>query len=79
MLIRNQQVPFTIYEGTDNNGITITSKVHYGYPAKIATAFWDRNSMVFGDGNGESTREFSYGLDIVAHVSVNIFVNIVTD
>ena len=40
-----------------------------GYPLLISSAFWELNSMVYGDGDGVNMRALCHGLDIVAHVS----------
>src|SRR5262249_53543479 len=44
---------------------TMQSVVHYD--ADYVNAFWDGSSVVYGDGDGFLAREFSGGLDVVAH------------
>ena len=64
------QQTFDFYEqkfgktGIDTNGSVINGFAHYG-PA-TANAFWDGESLLFGDGDGVSSFPFTT-IDIVAH------------
>ena len=49
----------------DNNGMGLTSTVHYGN--SYNNAFWDGTQMVYGDGDGTQFTYFSGDLDVVAH------------
>jgi bacillolysin len=49
----------------DGRGGRISLVVHYGEAQ--ANAFWDGRRAIFGDGDGDVTRPFSGGLDVVAH------------
>jgi Zn-dependent metalloprotease len=49
----------------DNNGMSITSTVHYG--SAYNNAFWDGTQMVYGDGDGSTFTYLSGDLDVVAH------------
>lgn len=49
----------------DDAGAPIVSSVHYG--ARYNNAFWNGEQSSFGDGDGQIFREFSGGLDVVAH------------
>jgi thermolysin len=49
----------------DNAGGSIYSAVHYGTNAN--TAYWDGNTMVYGDGDGVNYIAMSADLDVPAH------------
>src|SRR5262249_37381561 len=46
---------------------TMQSVAHYD--SAYVNAFWDGTSVVYGDGDGFTAREFSGALDVVAHAS----------
>lgn len=48
----------------DNNGMTITSYIHYD--VDYVNAFWNGQYMTYGDGNGSSITPLT-AIDIVAH------------
>ncbi|MGM0612579.1 MAG: PKD domain-containing protein [Bacteroidota bacterium] len=48
----------------DNNGLTITSYLHYD--VDYANAFWNGQFMTYGDGNGSNVTPLT-AIDIVAH------------
>lgn len=49
----------------DNNGMNLTSTVHYAN--KYNNAFWDGSQMVYGDGDGTTFTYLSGDLDVVGH------------
>jgi len=49
----------------DGNGMAIHATVHFG--EGMNDAFWFRNQIVFGDGDGFLFKPYSTGLDVTAH------------
>jgi bacillolysin len=49
----------------DNQGDSIRSIVHFD--VNYNNAFWDGNSLTYGDGDGSNFGPFSQALDVVAH------------
>ncbi|MES2941097.1 MAG: M4 family metallopeptidase [Pseudomonadota bacterium] len=49
----------------DDQGMAITSSVHYG--DRFSNAMWTGRQMLFGDGDGIHIMGFAQSLDIVAH------------
>ena len=49
----------------DDDGMTLTSSVHYGRANDNAS--WNGGQMVFGDGDGHVFAPFTRSLDVVAH------------
>ena len=54
-------------ESYDNQGSTLTSVVHAG--EEMDNAFWNKvlKIMVYGDGNGRTTRDFTTSIDVAGH------------
>ena len=49
----------------DDAGMTMISTVHY--QQHLDNAFWNGEQMVYGDGDGTTTRNYSGAIDVVAH------------
>ena len=47
------------------NGGPIKSRAHWG--SAYNNAFWDAGALHYGDGDQVNFREFSGGIDVVAH------------
>jgi len=52
-------------DSLDDNGMTLISRVHFGY--RYNNAFWDGSQMTYGDGDGAVFGPLSLGADVVAH------------
>ena len=69
----NSQKALTYYlkihgrDGFDGQGSAAVSVVHVGN--KFDNAAWmpKKNAMMYGDGDGVETRDFTYGLDVAGH------------
>jgi Zn-dependent metalloprotease len=57
--------------GPDGKGTALVAYVHFG--RKVANAFWHRDGVVFGDGDGQNTAPFSSDFGVVAHEYVHGF------
>jgi Zn-dependent metalloprotease len=49
----------------DDEGMLLKASVHFG--RDYNNAFWDGQSMVFGDGDGELFNRFTISLDVIGH------------
>jgi Zn-dependent metalloprotease len=49
----------------DGEGLPLKASVHFG--RNYDNAFWDGQSMVFGDGDGEIFNRFTISLDVIGH------------
>lgn len=52
-------------DSLDDEGMQMVSSAHFG--RNYNNAFWDGSQVTYGDGDGRNFREFSGGLDVVAH------------
>jgi Zn-dependent metalloprotease len=52
-------------DSIDGRGMRLDGYAHYG--VRYGNAFWDGREMVFGDGDGRITTDFTRSLDVVAH------------
>jgi thermolysin len=53
------------HNSLDGAGLPMISTTHYA--RNYANAFWNGSQMVYGDGDGTTSRELSGGLDVVGH------------
>ncbi|WDZ55419.1 M4 family metallopeptidase [Paenibacillus polymyxa] len=49
----------------DGRGMNVISNVHFG--KNMLNAFWGQDQLSFGDGNGRDFKNFTNGIDVVAH------------
>ena len=49
----------------DNRGLPLDATVHY--QANYDNAFWNGQQMVYGDGDGQLFKRFTFALDVIGH------------
>ncbi len=61
------QLYWEVYQrnSIDDEGLKLDATVHYG--VDYDNAFWNGESMVFGDGDGEFFNRFTISLDVIGH------------
>lgn len=52
-------------DSIDDKGMAIVSSVHWG--ADLNNALWDGTQLFYGDGDGKSLIDFTYGFDVAVH------------
>lgn len=57
-------------DSIDDNGMTLRSRVHYGY--QYNNAFWNGYEMTYGDGDGVTFRPLCMDVDVVAHGTLSL-------